>query len=789
MEDAIPNQAVSHYPPNPEGVPKDYARANNSYRFRAWLAMLGLLLFVACYLGLAAWFSWSAYTLVSSGTSLHGSGWDVFRGICSGVIALFVIKGLFFRTRSQVSQSFEVTPADQPQLFEFLYRLADDIGAPRPHKVFLSPDVNASVFYDLSLINFFLPSKKNLNIGLGLVNSLTLDEFKAVLAHEFGHFAQNTMAVGRWVYTAQRVATQLIYGRDWLDNCLQVLSCFDLRIAWIGWILRLIVWAIRSILDSVLSLVMLAHRALSREMEFQADLVAVSKSGSDALVHGLFKLQAADQAWDSAIGFTGKQIENNQKVRDLFSVQTRILEHHRRILNDSEYGDPPPVPEATAADHRVFTKDFAQPPQMWATHPANHFREENAKRNYISVRLSETSAWAIFNRVDALRAQLTAFTLQEVEVEGKLEIEHSIAAVDEDYSREFYDERYRGCYLGRSPADWTKVIHELYGEEPVTPQPELLYPETLTYELEKLQSLEKEELLLKGLRDREFETPDGIIRFRGEVIKRRQIGKALGIVRADLKDVQDRVCGHDRLVRSTHLKIARSFGGGWEEYLRGLLEVLHYSEHALNGLIEAESRLGQTWNVVVADGQVTQREINILSSVAGSLFQVINSVKSYRSSIYLDDHIRKRLGGATLEGIMPVIMLRAPNVSNVGDWLGEMGEVLPDIMHALSRLKRASLEQLLKAEATMAEAYTNDLVPAESAPSPSQVKPGYPTCLPGETRGTVAELTWWDKFQTASGTGATIARLVASGAILALAVFITLPKEWMERLLLILPGI
>ena len=66
------------------------------------------------------------------------------------------------------------------------------------------------MFYDLSLINFFFPTRKNLEIGLGLTNVLTISEFKAVLAHEFGHFAQKSMAVGRWVYTAQQVANQLM---------------------------------------------------------------------------------------------------------------------------------------------------------------------------------------------------------------------------------------------------------------------------------------------------------------------------------------------------------------------------------------------------------------------------------------------------------------------------------------------------------------------------------------------------------------------------------------------------
>ena len=54
---------------------------------------------------------------------------------------------------------------------QYLEALLSKAGAPRPHKVYVSPRVNAAVFYDLSILNLVLPSKKNLEIGLGLVNA------------------------------------------------------------------------------------------------------------------------------------------------------------------------------------------------------------------------------------------------------------------------------------------------------------------------------------------------------------------------------------------------------------------------------------------------------------------------------------------------------------------------------------------------------------------------------------------------------------------------------------------
>src|SRR3990170_2871173 len=304
---------VEHvYPAGPSSVPPDLTRSTQTYRLHAWLAMGGLALFVALYLGLTAWFSWTAYRLFVG--VAHGADpvWGSIAGACSAFLAIFMCKALLFVQHRHEIDDIEVTAEDQPQLFAFINRLADEAGAPRAHRVFLSPRVNAAVFYDLTVLNLLFPSRKNLEIGLSLVNVLTLSEMKAVLAHEFGHFAQRSMAIGSWVYIAQQIASHVVAKRDALDKLLQFISNVDLRIAWVGWLLSLVVWSIRSLMDTLLRLVVLAQRALSRQMEFQADLVAVSLTGSDELVHALHKLNAADEAWGRTLGFADSEVRRKR---------------------------------------------------------------------------------------------------------------------------------------------------------------------------------------------------------------------------------------------------------------------------------------------------------------------------------------------------------------------------------------------------------------------------------------------------------------------------------------------
>lgn len=236
------------YPPSPVGIPADFTKPGKSYQKRVWIASAGILSFVILYLGFSGWLLYKSFRLFANTFTGGDDGFLSFVvGVITGFLGVFMVKALFFITRSNTNGYLEIDAAREPRLFAFIYRIADEVGAPRPHKVFLSNRVNAAVFYDISFINLFFPTRKNLEIGLGLVNTLNLGEFKAILAHEFGHFTQRSMIIGRWVYIAQQVAHQIVAKRDGLDRFLATLSGVDFRVAWVGWLLSILVWAIRAV--------------------------------------------------------------------------------------------------------------------------------------------------------------------------------------------------------------------------------------------------------------------------------------------------------------------------------------------------------------------------------------------------------------------------------------------------------------------------------------------------------------------------------------------------------------
>ena len=762
----------SVYPAGPVAVPDNLTAASLSYRRSAWLATGGLLLFVTVYFALAGWFGWTAYRLFRGMANAPDAAFGLFvGGATAAFLAVFMLKALVFVKRGVERDDLEITAAQEPALFAFLHRLADEIGAPRPRRVYISEKVNAGVFYDLSLANLIIPSRKNLEIGLGVVNVLTLGELKAVLAHEFGHFAQRTMAVGRWVYIAQQIAGHIVARRDALDNFLARLSRFDIRIAWIGWLLRLIIWAIRCLVDFIFRIVVLAQRTLSREMEFQADLIAVSVTGSDALIHALHRLGAAEQAWSRAVDFANGEIKDGRGVLDVFALQTRIIEKLRFVLADPQFGITPAIPTANPELHRLFESAIAAPPKMWSTHPTNVDREINVKRKYVAASIDGRSAWTLFADPQSLRERVSAHIARKAQSKP-VALEETLARLDAEYSRAYLNPSYRGTYLGRSIVRHARTAAELYG--PLPPQTEViaaldaLYPESLSTQVEQLQRLQEEKLLLKGLRAGMLTAPGGVIRHRGQELSRKALPNAIEAIEHEAQACMQLVHDHDKRCRTLHLAAATALGADWAAYLKGLLQLVHYADHVEANLQDARGLLMHTFNVVTAKGRISRKDHNRILQSADTTYAALKDVHDEARLVVPDTSVLERLKVQSWRHALEELKLPDPTFANLGNWLNVADSWIRSTASSLTTLRLAALEQLLTAELQIAR-ISREGLPHDPAPAPSTVPKEYRLLLPGTERPR-ASLDWWDRFQTASGILPMIARVAAAvtivGAIL-----------------------
>ena len=83
-----------------------------------------------------------------------------------------------------------LTAASQPRLFAEIERLAAALGEPMPQAVYLAPDVNAGVAQRGGILGF--GGRRIMLLGLPLLHVLSVSEFRAVLAHEFGQMPTST---------------------------------------------------------------------------------------------------------------------------------------------------------------------------------------------------------------------------------------------------------------------------------------------------------------------------------------------------------------------------------------------------------------------------------------------------------------------------------------------------------------------------------------------------------------------------------------------------------------------
>ena len=162
------------------------------YRTRVLLmALLGnvylgvMLLFLAVLLLVAAL---SVVWLKAAGVKI---------AIVMAVFLWMVLKALWVKLSPP--QGAEITARDAPALFALIEELRRALRSPRFHHVLVTDDFNAAVA-QAPRLGLFGWSRNYLLIGLPLAKALTAEQFKAVLAHEFGHLSKGHGRMSNWIY-------------------------------------------------------------------------------------------------------------------------------------------------------------------------------------------------------------------------------------------------------------------------------------------------------------------------------------------------------------------------------------------------------------------------------------------------------------------------------------------------------------------------------------------------------------------------------------------------------------
>ncbi|HSD38461.1 MAG TPA: M48 family metallopeptidase [Rhodocyclaceae bacterium] len=196
----------------------------------------------------------------------------------SGALSFLVARALW--VRFDRPQGLKLKPEQAPKLFELVEKVRQKCGGPKLHEVLLVDDINAAICQTprLGLFGWY---RNSLIIGLPMMQVLSVPQFSAVLAHEFGHLVGAHGKIGAWVYRLRATWGRILESFDERDSVIDKVASVFLR------------WYIPYF--QAYSFV------LARQQEFDADRMSAKVAGAhnaaDALVTVNLQARFLDESY------------------------------------------------------------------------------------------------------------------------------------------------------------------------------------------------------------------------------------------------------------------------------------------------------------------------------------------------------------------------------------------------------------------------------------------------------------------------------------------------------------
>jgi Zn-dependent protease with chaperone function len=192
-----------------------------------------------------------------------------------GVLTILLIR---FRAYEGIIQQ----RTDSPELFSLIEAVCAQVDAPCAKLVRFVPGATIDVSEEESILLVPFVSRKALNIGVGILQSLTVTEFQAILAHEFAHFSRRVPVAYR---LRHRVKQALFKYGGYTDR---LFSEWNERIpgAGCGMVLLLPVTLSFRLFAGIFLFI---AQSFARDEELAADRMAALAYGSDTLATALKK--------------------------------------------------------------------------------------------------------------------------------------------------------------------------------------------------------------------------------------------------------------------------------------------------------------------------------------------------------------------------------------------------------------------------------------------------------------------------------------------------------------------
>ena len=214
-------------------------------------------------------------------------------------------------------------------------------------------------------------------VGIGLLQGMGKDELRAILAHEFGHFSQQTMKVGSITYRLLIIIRGMIeFAQD--EQKKAVLSRSD-NDSW-SKLFHLASEPMVFITKQTIKFynyIEKKNRSLSRWMEFEADSVACRIVGAKPFVSSLCKLEVLSGRYGLFENVVAKLLHERRYIIDYekgYEIVEKLIADDENLL--ISYDTPL---ETLVSDEARFPSKVSII-DGWNTHPSTVERIENASQ-------------------------------------------------------------------------------------------------------------------------------------------------------------------------------------------------------------------------------------------------------------------------------------------------------------------------------------------------------------------------------------------------------------------------
>ena len=298
-----------------EGFKGEFKRPRRGigYRISELIVLVLVLLLPVIYVGMIASVGWLVYQHAVHNTWMmagHGRaiifGFMIYAALLvgGGAVLFAMVMPIFGVGRQEEPPRRSLTHSGEPVLFALVDHLCETLGAPKPSRIDVDCDVNASAGFRRGLFSFF-GSDVVLTIGLPLAAGLTAKQLIGVLAHEFGHFTQGFSS--RLQYTIGSIlrwfahAAAASAGLGSQVNIESGGSAEGCGVAFAAWIVRSCLWIGRQALYLCFLLGLGFSMSLLRKREYDADAYEFGLVGAKTFESTFRSMHYLGEGWAAGI--------------------------------------------------------------------------------------------------------------------------------------------------------------------------------------------------------------------------------------------------------------------------------------------------------------------------------------------------------------------------------------------------------------------------------------------------------------------------------------------------------